>query len=341
MKTKRIPIEIAILAVLVPLASIVPLAGCSSDSNNSAHSETTGAAEKITQFTGQYPIRVVCTTNIVKDIVKQVGGAHVAVAAIMDGPGIDPHTYTASPQDMNALTGADLVVYSGLHLEGQLYETLESLRNREIPVICLTYELEHSADERLRTDESGAVDPHVWFHPELWADCGRWLGRQLGELDPSHTDDYQNAAQEYAASMSRLLKEGRATLAQIPRERRVLVTAHDAFEYFAAAFDVSVEAVQGISTDSEPGLRRINELTDLLVRKKITAVFTEQSVSDRNIQALIAGCSQKGHTLIIGGRLYSDTAGAEGTPEETLAGALQHNLKQISAAWVGSEEPQP
>jgi len=286
------------------------------------------------------PIAVVCTTNVIKDLVQQIGGNRVKVTAIMDGPGIDPHTYTPSPKDTNALTAADVVVYSGLHLEGQFDDALESLKNRGIPVICVTDVLLTESPSRLIQAENGSADPHVWFHPELWQSCGHWLALELTKFDPSGKDEYESAAVAFTSEMEETLTTGRRLLEPIPKERRVLVTAHDAFEYFARAFEFEVQAVQGISTESEPGLRRINELIDLLTKKKIAAVFTEQSVSDKNISALIEGCETRGHKLKIGGRLFSDTVGAAGTSEETLSGALLYNIRQVSTALLASEEPQ-
>lgn len=309
----------------IPVFFLVFVAGCGEPAPPQTASQSSPGVDSS-------PIQVVCTTNIIKDLVRQIGGDRVSVTAIMDGPGIDPHTYTPSPRDTNTLTAADLVVYSGLHLEGQFDEALESLSHRGIPVICVTDGLVRETPDRLIQAEEGVADPHVWFDPDLWAACGNWLASELSAADESGKDQYTSNAENFARSMKETLKSGRDRLADIPKDRRILVTAHDAFEYFARAFDFKVEAVQGISTDSEPGLRRINQLIDLLVEKKISAVFTEQSVSDKNITALVAGCEAKNHTLKIGARLFSDTAGAEGTPEQTLSGALLHNVAKIAEA---------
>ena len=291
----------------------------------------------VTQYSGSGPINIVCTTNIIKDLVRQIGGDRVAVTAIMDGPGIDPHSYTPSPQDTNELTAADLVVYSGLHLEGQFDGPLESLSHRGIPVICVTGGLSNEQPSRLIQTADGIADPHVWFDPELWLSCGQHLADEISEFDPDGREHYSKAAVAFAELMRTTQVEGRKTIASVPVTRRVLVTAHDAFEYFARSFEFRVQAVQGISTESKPGLRRVDELVTLLVDNRIAAVFTEQSVSDRNIAALVAGCEAQQHTLKIGGRLYSDTAGAEGTDQETLAGALLHNIRQIADALAATE----
>ncbi|MEO2026804.1 MAG: zinc ABC transporter substrate-binding protein [Fuerstiella sp.] len=291
----------------------------------------------VEQYSGSGPIHVVCTTNIIKDLVRQIGGDRVAVTAIMDGPGVDPHSYTPSPQDTNALTAADLVVYSGLHLEGHFDGPLESLKHRGIPVICVTGGLSNEQPSRLLQTEDGIADPHVWFDPELWLSCGEHLAAELSQFDPDGKEQYSTSAVAFTELMRTTLTQGVEIMATVPEERRVLVTAHDAFEYFARAFNFRVEAVQGISTESKPGLRRVDELVKLLVDNRIAAVFTEQSVSDRNIAALVAGCEAQKHNLKIGGRLFSDTAGAEGTEEETLAGALLHNIRQIATALGATE----
>ncbi len=275
-------------------------------------------------------LNVVCTTNIVCDLVVQIAGDQLAVSAIMDGPGIDPHTYTPSPTDTNKLTAADVVVYSGLHLEGQMDEALESLRLRGIPVICVTDRLTQKFPDRLLKTEDGLADPHVWFDPELWAECGQSVADQLAEVAPAEASEFATNADTFRASMLQLKVDGLKAMQQIPADRRVLVTAHDAFEYFARCFEFEVQAVQGISTESEPGLKRINQLVDMLVTRKITAVFTEQSVSDRNIQALISGCQSQGHSLQIGGKLYSDTIGIQDGPEGTLQTGLMYNIRQIA-----------
>ena len=319
----------AILLTLLTTAGII-VCGCS-------RSDSTSSPAPPEQPSGR--LKVGCTTNIVKDLVRQIGGEHVEVTAIMDGPAIDPHLYTPSPQDINTLTGSDVVVYSGLHLEAQFEGALESLSNRGIPSIRVTEVLERDAANRLLKAE-GAVDPHVWFDTELWGHCGGWLAEELSRIDAEHADDYRAAAAVFQEAMASARTQGEQALSRLPPERRILVTAHDASQYFARAFEFRVEAVQGLSTESEPGLKRINELATLLVESNISAIFTEQSVSDRNIQALIAECESRGHQLSVGGTLYSDTAGPSGTPEAKLSGALLHNIRQIVSGLTAEASSQ-
>ena len=316
--------SITVLMLTAAVGIFIP--GCSSPDSTGSTPGSKAPKEKL---------RVSCTTDIVKDLVQQIGGQHLVVSAIMDGPAIDPHLYTPSPQDINILTDSDVVIYSGLHLEAQFEGALESLRHRGIPTIKVTDVLEKEFSNQL-LHADGAIDPHVWFDLELWGKCGTWLAEQLAEVDSVHATDYHAAAVEFQQLMKTTRETGEKTLSSIPADRRILVTAHDAFQYFARMFDFRVEAVQGLSTESEPGLKRINELSDLLVEMKISAIFTEQSVSDRNILALISECESHGHQLAVGGTLYSDTAGPAGTPEATLAGAVMHNIREI-ARGLGAE----
>jgi manganese/zinc/iron transport system substrate-binding protein len=274
-----------------------------------------------------YPIQVVCTTGMVADLAKHVGGQHVAVRALM-GEGVDPHLYKASPADVRELHRADIIFYSGLHLEGKLAELLERMSRRK-PTVAVA---ERIAPEKLLVDEHGARDPHVWFDVSLWSEAASAVGEALAALDPPHAADYQAQQRAYQARLAALHEEVRQRLAQIPAERRVLVTAHDAFRYFGRAYEIEVRAIQGISTDSEASVRQVSELVDFLTRRRIKAVFVETSVSDQNIRALLEGCRARGHEVVIGGSLFSDAMGKEGTPEGTYEGMIRHNVETIVAA---------
>ena len=312
-------------------ASVLLFAGCAS--------EQTPSTDPVSGGSSSGKLRVSCTSNIVKDLVTQIGGQHIDVTAIMDGPGVDPHLYTPSPQDINVLTESDVVVYSGLHLEAQLEPSLDSLANRGVAIIKVTEILEKKHSDQL-LEADGAVDPHVWFDLDLWAECGHWVAAELGKVDEAHASDYVAQAEKFQTLLEETKAKAQAALDGVPEDRRILVTAHDAFQYFARTFQFRVEAVQGLSTESEPGLKRINELATLLIEARIGAIFTEQSVSDRNIQALISECTAQGHTLVVGGKLYSDTAGPAGTPEETLAGAVLHDIREIARGLGVATAPQ-
>jgi len=277
--------------------------------------------------------RVVATTTVVADLVREVGGERVIVECLMP-PGIDPHSYKATPRDAERLLRADLVVASGLHLEGRLAALLEKLADR-VPFVAVADRL--PADRLLEAD-GGLPDPHVWFDAALWSQTAAPVAAALAGIDPDAAVAYGNAAEAYAARLHELDATLRQRIAAIPEERRVLVTAHDAFRYFGRAYDIEVVGVQGTNTTSEAGLGDINRLVDLVVSRAIPAVFVETSVADRNVTALIEGAAARGHRLTLGGRLYSDSLGEPGSDGDSLEAALETNVARIVAGLAPVSE---
>lgn len=264
---------------------------------------------------------------MVADLATNIGGEHVAVTALM-GEGVDPHLYKASPADVNLLNRADIILYSGLHLEGKLGELLERMRSSK-PTVAVA---ERIPSEKILQDEHGARDPHVWFDVSLWSEAAGATADALAQFDPPHAEAYRTSAANYQSRMAELHEYAKTQLATVPPDRRVLVTAHDAFRYFGRAYGVEVRGIQGISTDSEAGVRQVKELVDFLVARKIKAVFVETSVADQNIRSLLEGCQARGHAVVIGGTLFSDAMGAAGTPEGTYEGMVRHNVDTIVKA---------
>ncbi len=275
-------------------------------------------------------LRVVATTTVVADLVRQVGGDRVAVECLM-APGIDPHSYKPTPRDADRLAGADLVVASGLHLEGKLVDLLERL-GRSRPVTVVGDALPSS---ELIAVGGGQFDPHVWFDAGLWSRTAPIVGEALAAADPAHASGHRDRAAAYAARLRVMDQQLRSSIARIPEGRRVLVTAHDAFRYFGRAYGIEVVGVQGTSTESEAGLADINRLVDLVVSRGIPAVFIETSVSDRSVAALREGARARGHDVNLGGMLYSDSLGGPGSGAETLEAALEANVAAIVAALAG------
>lgn len=303
------------------------LAGCSRSENGHGHGHGSARRTSWPPFAGTHPLKAVCTTGMVADIVRRVGGEWVAVNQLM-GEGVDPHLFKATPGTTTALAGADAVFYSGLHLEGRMAESLESMAERQ-PVIAITSSIPVDRLIRLGPD---SFDPHVWFDVGLWSQTIESVRKFLGEFDPAHLAQYDANAAAYLAELKTLDDACRKQFEAIPQDRRVLITAHDAFHYFGRAYGVEVKAIQGVSTDTEAGLREINALVDFIVARKIKAVFVEASVSDRNVKNLIEGCKSQGHDVVIGGELFSDSMGAPGTPEGTYAGMVNHNVRVIIGA---------
>lgn len=281
------------------------------------------------------PLNVVATTGMIADAARQVGGEFVEVRALM-GPGVDPHAYRQTRSDIVALTRADVVLWHGLYLEAQMQDfLLELSRKRKVVAVA-----EALPRERLlnHDDYEDKFDPHVWMNPDLWKGVVRSVETALAETRPELADQFAANAEKHLVDVARLATYAETSMAKVPADSRVLLTAHDAFGYFGQAYGMDVLGIQGISTESEAGLNRISELVDMLVDRQIGAVFVESSVSDRNIRALIEGAAAKGHKVLIGGELFSDAMGEDGTYEGTYLGMIDHNVTVISSA-LGADVP--
>lgn len=283
----------------------------------------------------QDPLKVVATTGMIADAARQVGGDQVEVKGLM-GPGVDPHAYRQTRTDIVAMTRADLILWHGLYLEAQMEEFFHDL-GRKRSVVAVAEGLDKSK-LRGHDDYADKFDPHVWMSPELWDDVVIEVQAALTEARPEAADLFAANAKEHLAEVERLAEYAKKTLVQVPENNRVLLTAHDAFGYFGSSYGYEVMGIQGISTESEAGLNRISELVDLLVERNITAVFVESSVSDRSIRALIEGAGAKGHEVTVGGELFSDAMGEDGTYEGTYVGMLDHNITVIAGA-LGADVP--
>ena len=278
-------------------------------------------------------LTVVATTGMIADAVTNIGGDLVEVQALM-GPGVDPHAYRQTRSDIVALANADLVLWNGLYLEAQMEDFMIGL-GRAGSVVAVA----EAVPENLllaSQEYQGRFDPHLWMNPNLWSQVVINLRDALREAQPESADSFNKNAEVYLAQMDDVARYANAVLSSVPVKSRVVLSAHDAFNYFGAAYGFEVVGIQGISTDSEAGLRRIGELVDMLVEKDIRAVFVETSVSDRNVRALIEGAAAAGHEVVIGGALFSDAMGAAGTYEGTYIGMIDHNATTISAALGGT-----
>ncbi len=283
----------------------------------------------------QEKLSIVATTGMIADVARQVGGDLVEVTALM-GPGVDPHAYRQTRTDIVALTRADLVLWNGLYLEAQMEDFLNELSSRT-QVVALAEALPEDlliAHE----DYEGRFDPHVWMDPDRWARVVAAARDAMIDARPEAADIFAANAEAHLAEVTRLADYARGALTSVPEPARVLISAHDAFGYFGAAYGFEVMGIQGLSTESEAGLARIAELVDFLVERQIGAVFVESSVSDRNVRALIEGAAAQGHTVSIGGELFSDAMGVEGTYEGTWIGMIDHNVTTLARA-LGGEAP--
>ncbi len=278
--------------------------------------------------------RIVATTGMVADMVKEVAGAHGDVTCLI-GSGVDPHLFKATRHDVKLLQEADAVFYSGLMLEGRMQDALQQVNRSHRPVVAVTSQLDKSY-LRSPPEFEGHYDPHVWMDVSAWSKCVDCVVETLSKTDPAHSDEYRQNGNAYQAQLSKLDNYVRGVIESIPESQRVLVTAHDAFGYFGRAYGIDVRSVQGVTTESEAGVQDVNRLVDFLVKRKLPAIFVESSVNEKNIRAVIEGTESRNVKVQIGGELFSDAMGADGTYEGTYIGMLDHNATQIARALGGT-----
>ncbi len=305
----------ALLLLLVPL-----LAACGEDAGGSGDS---GAD------VSDRTIQVTTTTQQIADAARVIGGDRVEVYGMM-GPGIDPHLYKASAGDVNELEEADIVFYNGLSLEGRLADLMVTMA-AEKP----TYAVAAAIPEDMLAEPpefEGKFDPHVWFDPALWKFSLQQIADGLAELDPDHAEAYEENLDAYLEDIEALEAYAEEQLAMVPEGQRVLVTAHDAFGYFGLRWGYEVRGLQGISTATEAGAGDVQDLAAFLVENNIKAVFIESSIPLSTVEAVIEAAESKGGSVVVGGELYSDAMGDEGTEEGTYLGMYRHNVDVIVEA---------
>ncbi len=276
-------------------------------------------------------LNVVTTIGQITDIVQQVGGDHITVTGLM-GPGVDPHLYQASEGDVERLVEADLIFYNGLFLEAQMEDVFEQMGDKAVAVSSGVSEgqlLDWDAYEN-------AYDPHIWFEVPLWMEAVKTVQDTLAERDPDNAQAYQENAEAYLAELEELHTYILEQVEAVPEEQRVLITAHDAFEYFARTYTFEVAGLQGISTASEASTADVQDLADFVVERQIGAIFIESSVPRRTVEAVQAAVQAKGFEVEIGGELFSDSIGAPDTPEGTYIGAVRHNIDTIVGALTSN-----
>lgn len=288
-------------------------------------------ASQAAEDLSQRQIRVTTTTGMIADMVRNIGGERVVVTALM-GAGVDPHLYKASEGDVRALEAADVIFYNGLHLEAGLSGVLERMADRQT-VVAVSDSINR---ERLLAppEFAGSYDPHIWFDVTLWMTAAQTVCDTLTKIDPQNGEIYLQNRDSYLAELQKLHEYVLDQAAKLPEQRRVLVTAHDAFNYFGRAYGFEVRGLQGISTEAEAGTADLQNLAEFVTARQIPAIFIETSVSQRNIQAVQAAVQARDWNVQIGGSLFSDAMGSPGTPEGTYPGMVRHNIDTIVEALL-------
>jgi manganese/zinc/iron transport system substrate-binding protein len=309
-------IQSLILPCLLTLLSIL-LSGCDRGS-----AKTAAASAKP---------RIVCTIAMIADLTQRIAGERADVSSLM-GSGVDPHLFKPTRSDIALLNNADLILANGLLLEGKMGETFDRLAASGKKVVRVAESTPSGSTRRLGEH----ADPHVWMDPNLWSIAAVQMRDALIALMPAHKDEFESRARDVVADLARLNAYAAEAFATIPPTSRVLITAHDAFGYLGARYSIEVEGIQGISTESEAGLRDLERLATLIAQRKIRAVFVESTVSERTINSLAKAARDKGQDVIIGGSLFSDAIGKPGTYEGTYIGMIDHNVTTIVRALGGT-----
>ena len=281
------------------------------------------------------PYKIVCTVGMITDIVVNLAGDYAEVEGII-GEGIDPHLYKPTRADVIKLSQADVVFYNGLLLEGKMTDILVGVASKGKLVKAVTEAILVETDYLLEKDDGSAyTDPHVWMDVSGWLRAIPVVAETLAVYDPENAEAYHSKAAFYAEQLEALDAYAKEAMSTIPESQRVLVTAHDAFQYLGRAYGIEVRGIQGISTESEAGVRDLEDLVDFIVERQIPAVFVESSVADKNVRALVEGARARGHAVTIGGSLFSDAMGQAGTYEGTYIGMIDSNVTTITNALGG------
>jgi manganese/zinc/iron transport system substrate-binding protein len=273
---------------------------------------------------------IVTTTSMITDLVKNIGGDKVIVHGLM-GAGVDPHLYKASEGDVSKLSNANMIIYNGLHLEGKLVEVFEKMERQQLNTVAVADALDKK-DLIASALFASNYDPHIWFNVEYWEKITVYVSDKLAEQLPEHRDYFKANANNYISQLKKLKQDLDAEIATLPVDKRRLVTAHDAFNYFGKAFEFDVVGLQGLSTATEAGVQDVQKTAAYIIDHKVKAVFIESSVPRRTIEALTASVNSKNHKVVIGGTLYSDALGNQDTPEGTYIGMLKFNVHTIVEA---------
>lgn len=279
-------------------------------------------------------IKIVATTSMLEDAVKNVVQDKADIQSLM-GAGVDPHLYKATQSDLGKLSKADIIFYHGLYLEGKMEDILLKMAKNKTIVATANGIDKTKLLNLVEPDPENPThnyDPHIWFDVTLWMQTVEQITLTMMEKDAENATFYRKNAAAYLTKLEALHKKCQTQISSIPKKPRLMITSHDAFEYFGKAYDIEVKGLQGISTIAEYGLKDITNMVDLIIKRDVKAVFVESSVSSKSLEAVMAGCKKKGHDVKIAGTLFADAMGKKGTPQGTYIGMVEHNVKTVVEA---------
>jgi len=300
-----------ILKVICTVAIAIQVMACGSDKEEREESTV---------------LKVVCTTGMIGNAAEIITGGRMDITTLM-GPGVDPHLYKPTQSDIENLMEADIIIYNGLHLEGKMGEIFHKLENKK-HIIVMAKGLA-DAEVRKTAEFQSGEDPHIWFNVKYWDGAIGHLTTELIRIDSDNNGFYMDNYKRYHEELKELHEWTIGQINTISEDQRILITAHDAFSYFGDAYGMKVRGLQGISTSSEFGLKDRIELSKYIIENKIKAVFVESSVPKKSIEAVMESCKDGGHTVVLGGELYSDALGSADSEAAEYIGMVKANVNTI------------
>lgn len=311
------------LLIVFSLLLILVACGKTNDENINKN-EAKNSQEVSTEDSNKKVVTV--TTSFLNDMVKNLAGDKVDVKLIIPA-GEDPHLYMAKPEDLEKISGADLILYHGLHFEGKMIDILE--KNG----IAVADTFDKSKIGSMEEDGEEIIDPHFWFDIDLYKEAVTNASKALVNLLPEEKESIEENTEKYLTDLSALDKENKKALSQIPEESRYLITPHDAFNYFSRKYNIGVMAPQGVSTDSEVANKDIDKTVDFIISHKIKAIFAESTTDPARMEKLKEACKAKGFEVSVvsgeGKELFSDSLAPEGEDGDTYIEMYKHNVNLI------------
>ncbi|AKK10465.1 metal ABC transporter substrate-binding protein [Corynebacterium uterequi] len=305
--------------VSLALVTAGTLVACSTNSSTGSSSASSGASDAPSAAKDDQ-LTVYATTGYLADAVANI--APDAEVITMVGPGGDPHTYQPSTQDIQQIQDADVVVWNGLHLEAQMIDQLEALGDKQVAVG------DKLPEDLLLPWEDNLHDPHIWNSPDAWTIVVDEVANKLSEINPDDAKTYAENADAYQAKIAEADKKAEEALAGV--KNRILVTGHDAFNYFGATYDFEVHATDFVSTEAAKSASEISDLADYIVENKVKVIFQDNQANPQAITALKEAVQSRGWDVEISDtELFADTLGSE-APVDTYLGVFEHNASSIA-----------
>ncbi len=325
--------------ILLCLILSIAVTGCGQDDPTPANGEVSAAENIAAPNDADDRLRIVATTTQGADITQilTAGVEKVQITALM-GAGVDPHLYQPTESDIAAMNAADMVVYSGLHLEGQFDTVFEALSEQGVSIYALSKPVKAGGFAiggfTLSAELVDVDDPHFWFDPRNWELSVQGLADILAQVDPENAQTYQTNATAYIEELEVLFEWANTGMRTVAEGQRYLVTSHDAFQYFGSAFGWRMTAIQGLSTKDEAGVGDIQGVVDFVIENQIPVVFVESSIPPDTIEAVIEAAASQGGDVRLGVReMYSDAMGKPGTFGGTYIGMIAENVYTVLQSY--------